>query len=65
MPSSVIRHYRYDPSDQHLDLVFVSGRQYRYHDVPEEVFRQMRSAFSTGAFFNARIRDRFRHTRVN
>jgi hypothetical protein len=65
MPSRVIRHYRYDPSDRHLDLVFVSGRQYRYHDVPEEVYREMRSAFSTGEFFNARIRARFRHTRVS
>jgi predicted metallo-beta-lactamase superfamily hydrolase len=65
MPSRVIRHYHYDHSDRHLDLVFVSGRQYRYHDVPEEVYREMRRAFSTGEFFNARIRDQFRHTRVN
>jgi hypothetical protein len=65
MPSRVIRHYHYDASDRHLDLVFVSGRQYRYHDVPEEVYREMRRAFSTGEFFNARIRDQFRHTRVN
>jgi lysyl-tRNA synthetase class 2 len=65
MPSSVIRSYRYDPADQHLDLVFVSGRQYRYHDVPEELYREMRTAFSTGEFFNARIRDRFEFTRVN
>lgn len=63
MPSRVIRSYRYDPSDKHLDLVFVSGRHYRYHDVPEEIYREMRSAFSTGEFFNARIRDQFRHTR--
>jgi hypothetical protein len=39
MPSSVIRSYRYDSADRHLDLVFVSGRQYRYHDVPEEIYR--------------------------
>jgi lysyl-tRNA synthetase class 2 len=65
MPSSVIRSYRYDPSDRHLDMVFVSGRHYRYHDVPEDVYRQMRTAFSKGEFFNARIRDRFRYTRVN
>jgi hypothetical protein len=65
MPSSVIRSYRYDPSDKHLDLVFVSGRHYRYHDVPEEVYRDMRKAFSTGEFFNQRIRDRFQFIRVN
>lgn len=65
MPSSVIRSYRYDPSGRHLDLVFVSGRHYRYHDVPEEIYREMRSAFSRGQFFNTRIRDHFRHTRVS
>jgi lysyl-tRNA synthetase class 2 len=65
MPSSVIRSYRYDASDQHLDMVFVSGRRYRYHDVPERIYREMRTAFSKGEFFNARIRDRFRYTRVN
>jgi hypothetical protein len=63
MPSSVIRSYRYDPADRHLDLVFVSGRHYRYHDVPEEIYQEMRNAFSTGEYFNANIRDQFRHTR--
>ena len=65
MPSSVIRAYRYDPADRHLDLVFVSGKRYRYHDVPEETYQDMRRAFSTGEFFNARIRDQYRHTRQN
>ena len=39
------------------------GRRYRYHDVPEETYHGMRQAFSKGEFFNARIRDQFRHTR--
>jgi lysyl-tRNA synthetase class 2 len=63
MPSSVIRSYRYDPADKHLDVVFVSGRLYRYHDVPEEIYHGMRRAFSRGEYFNANIRERFRHTR--
>jgi lysyl-tRNA synthetase class 2 len=63
MPSSVIRSYRYDPAQRRLELQFVSGRRYRYHDVPEETWRQMREAFSKGEFFNAHIRDRFRFTR--
>jgi len=65
MPSSVIRSYRYDPEQRRLELQFVSGRRYRYHDVPEETYRGMRQAFSKGEFFNAYIRDRFRHTREN
>lgn len=62
MPSSVIRNYWYDPTRRCLDLVFVSGRRYRYHDVPEETYRSLTRARSKGQFFNARVRDRFRHT---
>jgi lysyl-tRNA synthetase class 2 len=65
MPSSVIRSYRYDPQQHQLELVFVSGRRYRYHDVPAETYSAMRHAFSKGEFFNAHIRDQFRHTREN
>jgi hypothetical protein len=65
MPSSVIRTFWYDPARHKLDLIFVSGRRYRYHDVPEETYRGMRQAFSKGEFFNAHIRDQFRHTREN
>lgn len=63
MPSSVIRSYRYDPAQRRLELVFVSGRRYRYHDVPAETYTAMKDAFSKGEFFNAHIRDRYRHTR--
>jgi len=63
MPSSVIRHFWYDPAHQKLDLVFVSGNRYRYHDVPEVTYRGMRQAFSKGEFFNEHIRDHYRHTR--
>jgi len=63
MPSSVIRSYRYDPTGRHLDVVFVSGRLYRYHDVPEDIYQGMRRAFSRGEYFNANIRERFRYTR--
>ena len=65
MPSSVIRSYHYDPVDRHLDLIFVSGRRYRYHEVPVETYDAMRRAFSKGGFFNSYIRDQFRHSRVN
>ena len=63
MPSSVIRSYHYDPVKRRLELQFVSGRRYRYHDVPEETYSAMRNAFSKGEFFNSRIRDHFRYTR--
>lgn len=65
MPSSVIRTFRYDPVEEQLDIIFVSGRRYRYHRVPEHTYEEMRRAFSKGEFFNERIRDQYRHTRVS
>jgi hypothetical protein len=62
MPSSVIRHFWYDPAHHKLDLVFVSGKRYRYHDVPQETYASMKRAYSKGEYFNAHIRDHFRHT---
>ena len=60
MPSTVIRRFAYDARSQSLDVEFVSGRRYRYFDVPEEMAAGFAGAFSKGRFFNARIRDRYR-----
>jgi hypothetical protein len=57
MPSTVIHRFAYDPARRTLDIEFVSGRLYRYREVPEEVAERFRSAFSKGRFFNAHIRD--------
>jgi hypothetical protein len=65
MPSSVIRSFRYDPVEEVLDIVFVSGRGYRYHRVPEQTYDRMCRAFSKGEFFNDYVRDQYRHTRVS
>lgn len=62
MPSSVIRSWNYHPDDARLDIVFVSGRRYAYHEVPDRIAQGMRKAVSKGSFFNRRIRDRFRFT---
>jgi hypothetical protein len=65
MPSTVVRTFRYDPETRALEITFVSGRRYAYHDVPEDLAREMALAFSKGAFFNRRIRDRFRYSAVS
>jgi hypothetical protein len=65
MPSTVIRTFWYDPTEHKLDVVFTSGRRYRYFDVPDEVYGEMRRAFSKGEYFNERIRDQYRYTRVH
>jgi lysyl-tRNA synthetase class 2 len=64
MPSTVIRNFRYLPREKQLEIVFVTGRRYRYLAVPEKTYAAMRDAFSKGEFFNARIRDRFAFVRL-
>ncbi|MES2119616.1 MAG: KTSC domain-containing protein [Pseudomonadota bacterium] len=64
MPSTVIRRFAYDPGRHQLWVEFVTGRRYVYEDVPDEVANTFRSAFAKGAYFNTRIRDRFKHREV-
>ena len=65
MPSSVIRYFRYDSAQRQLEVLFVSGRRYRYHDVPEEIYSELRQARSKGEYFNSHVRDRFRYSRTH
>lgn len=68
MPSTVIRRFAWRAATPDgspaLDVEFVTGRVYRYHEVPEEVAQAMRSAFAKGVFFNRTIRDSYRHSRL-
>ena len=65
MPSHVIRNFTYDPSMHALEITFVSGKRYRYADVPEDVASAMTRSFAKGEFFNQRIRDRYAVTRLD
>jgi hypothetical protein len=68
MPSTVIRRFAWrppaPPRPPALDVEFVNGRVYRYAGVPEELAREMRSAFAKGVFFNRAIRPRYRGERL-
>lgn len=59
MPSTIIRRFDYRPETHELDVLFTTGRCYRYRDVPPDVAARFRSAFAKGRFFNARIRGRY------
>jgi hypothetical protein len=63
MPSSVIRRFDYDEAARRLDIEFVSGKRYRYHDVPPEEVAALRAAESKGAYFTLHIRDGYRFER--
>jgi hypothetical protein len=59
MPSTIIRAFDYRPGTRELDILFTTGRLYRYANVPPEAVDAFRSAFAKGRHFNARIRDRY------
>jgi hypothetical protein len=59
MPSTVIRSIAYRPEARELDVLFTTGRRYRFRDVPPEAADAFRAARIKGRHFNARIRGRF------
>ena len=59
--SSALVSVKYDAASGDLEIRFVSGRTYRYSNVPADVYEALLNAESKGAFFNAQIRDRYPH----
>ena len=59
MPSTLIRRFEYRPDERVLDILFQTGRSYRYRDVPVEAAEAFRQAFNKGRHFNTRIRNHY------
>ena len=59
MTNQVISGAWYLENRRELDLLFPSGRRYRYANVPPHVARAFGEAESKGMFFNRQIRNRF------
>ena len=57
--SSLIRGAWYLPERRQLDLLFTSGRRYRYSNVPLAIARSFVAAPSKGRFYNQQIRNCF------
>ena len=60
----MIRGAWYLPHRRQLDLLFGSGRHYRYSDVPADLARRFAGSMSKGRFYNAEIRGRFACTEI-
>jgi hypothetical protein len=59
VPSSAIASIGYDQDSEILEVEFVSGKLYRYQDVPFDLYVDFLEADSKGQFFNDHIRDAF------
>jgi hypothetical protein len=58
--STMIQEARYWPEDRALELSFVGGRRYLYLGVPLNTAKAFQTAPSKGAYFNERIKGRYR-----
>lgn len=64
LDSSMIRAVKYDPASRELSVLFVKGDNYRYEDVPQDVFNRLLSADSKGRFFLEEIKGRYNYKQV-
>ncbi|MDR0830390.1 MAG: KTSC domain-containing protein [Prevotellaceae bacterium] len=62
--SSVIRYIDYDYSTKTLNITFVSGKRYRYINVPESIYLGLNNAYSKGTYFNSYIKGHYRNHRM-
>jgi hypothetical protein len=65
MPSSVISFMRYYPDTSTLRVGFVSGMIYDYKNVPEKVYRAMKSSISKGSYLNRHIKEKYAFEKVS
>ena len=57
--SAVVKSFDYDSDKKILRVEFASGSVYKYHDIPESLYKELQNAPSKGQYFNAQIRDKF------
>jgi lysyl-tRNA synthetase class 2 len=55
--SSMMTQVEYDDDAQELDILFASGKRYRYFGVPPDIYAELLDAESKGQFFNEEIKD--------
>ena len=62
--SSNIDMIGYDEDNSQLHVLFKSGAEYAYSEVPPTVFQEFLDADSKGKFLNERIKGRYDYARV-
>jgi hypothetical protein len=64
MPSSVIKHYSYEPEKSILYITFVSGITYAYKSVSVDIFNMFKASGSKGRYFNHFIKGHFSYKKI-
>lgn len=62
--SSMITSLSHDNFNDTMEIVFCYGGIYEYAKVNDDLYEKLKTAKSTGEFFNRNIRDKFKHRKV-
>lgn len=65
MPSSVVAGMSYNAAASTLRVTFVSGRVYEYRNVPEQVYREMKTSGSKGIYLNRYIKGNYDFKKIH
>lgn len=57
--SEAIKSFDYDENKHILKIVFGNGSVYKYLDVPESIYRELKESSSVGQYFNSQIKNKF------
>jgi len=63
--STAVKEFDYDAEQKILRIVFNNGSVYKYSDVPETIYKELKETSSVGQYFNSHIRDKFGFDREN
>jgi hypothetical protein len=64
MPSSVVAALHYYPERKVLRVIYVSGIAYDYKEVPESIYKAMKSSGSKGIYLNKYIKGKYTFEKV-
>jgi hypothetical protein len=62
--STLLASVSFDVGESILQLEFCDGTRYRYFAVPAAIHNDLLAADSKGSYFNRKIRNYFRYTRL-
>ena len=64
MPSSVVADIKFDAGTSTLRVIYISGSVYDYKNVPEEIYNEMKKAFSKGEYLNKHIKPNYEFEKI-
>jgi hypothetical protein len=64
MPSTVIAGIDYDLKERTLIITYVSGQAYKYIDVPESVYKELKASRVKGRYLRFFVKDQYEFTKL-